>query len=293
MTVFNLGSINIDRFYSVPHLPSAGETLAATAHWSGLGGKGANQSLAAARGGARVVHIGAIGPDGDAVLACLGDAGVNIENVTRLEEHTGHAIISVDSTGENAIVIFSSANLKLTETQVSTALGAAKSGDFCLLQNETNLVSFAAELARNKGLSVVYSAAPFNCDRVKEVLSFIDLLVVNEVEADQLAAALGVTTANLPVAAVLVTRGAAGATYRMGGEEIEVSAFAADPVDTTGAGDTYLGFLVAGFDARMDVRGAMKFASAAAAIQVGRQGTASAIPTLTEVRDFLKLRLTG
>lgn len=160
-----------------------------------------------------------------------------------------------------------------------------------MLQNETNLVAFTAELARELGMRVVYSAAPFDAQSVQEVLPFVDLLVVNEVEAQQLSDALGVSAENLPVAELLVTRGSKGAKYRSGGQEVCVPAFLVDPVDTTGAGDTYLGFFVAGLDVGMDIKGAMTFAAAGSAIQVTRPGTADAIPDLAEVKTFLEERL--
>jgi len=291
MAIYNLGSINADHFYDVPHLPGAGETLAASAHHVGLGGKGANQSIAAARGGAVVHHIGAVGPDGAGAVDELRRHGVGVQHIARLDIPTGHAVINVDPEGENAIVIFSSANVAQEKDAVMAALDGATTRDYCLLQNETNLVAFAAEYAKSKGLQVVYSAAPFDADRVEEVLPFIDILVLNEVEAAQLAKALGVVPGRLPVAGVLITRGANGAVFQASGTPTEVEAFAVTPVDTTGAGDTYLGFFVAGMDAGMDRRGAMTFASAASALQVMRPGTADAIPSLDEVRQFLEERV--
>lgn len=291
MAIWNLGSINIDHFYRVPRIPVPGETLAATTYATGLGGKGANQSIAAARGGAQVMHIGAVGPDGDRAIAALAEVGIDTGQIAVLDMPTGHAIINVDDAGENAIVIFSSANVALTQEQVRAALAKASQGDVCLLQNETNLAPYAAEIARGKGMRVIYSAAPFDADHAADMLAFTDLLVLNEVEAAQLSEALGVSPAHLPVAEVLITRGAKGAIYRSGGDEISVPAFAVEPVDTTGAGDCYLGFFAAGQSAGMDVKGAMTFAAAAAAIQVTQAGTADAMPDLQEVKAFLEDRL--
>lgn len=291
MAIYNLGSINADFFYNVPHLPMPGETIAATGFAVGLGGKGANQSVAAAKGGARVIHIGSVGPDGDLAVAELAGMGVETSHIARLEVPTGHAIINVAPDGENAIVIYSSANIAQSQDRIQAALADATEGDFCLLQNETNLVAFTAELARTKGLRVVYSAAPFDIEAAQDVLPYVDLLVVNEVEAAQLSEAMGVTPDHLPVPEWLITRGAAGAVFHSGGQKIEVPAFEVEPVDTTGAGDTYLGFFVAGLDANMDTRGAMRFAAAGSAIQVTRPGTAKAIPSLTEVKVFLEERM--
>ncbi len=291
MAVYNLGSINIDHFYSVPHLPKPGETLAATAYSTGLGGKGANQSIAAVQGGARVLHIGAVGDDGAWAVSQLEAANVSIENIAVMDVPTGHAVINVDPDGENAIVISCSANTSITQEGIRNSFEGAGSDDICILQNETNLVSFAAELAQNRGMRVVYSAAPFDLEHVQETLPFVNLLVLNEVEAQQLSDVLGVTAAHFPVPEVLVTKGRTGSVYRSGDQEISVEAFAVDTIDTTGAGDTYLGFFVAGLDTGMDVKGAMTFAAAGSAIQVTRKGTSDAIPNLEEVKVFLEENL--
>lgn len=290
MTIFNLGSINADHFYSVPHLPAPGETLAAESFRIGLGGKGANQSIAVAQAGAKVVHIGAVGHDGDWAIARMREFGVGVDHIARLELPTSHAIINVDSHGENSIVIFGAANQALQKEDILSALADAKRGDICILQNETNLVSFTARAARALGMTVVYSAAPFDAASAAEVMPDIDLLVVNEVEASQLSASLNVSPDALPVQSLIVTKGSNGAVYRDDQQEFEAPAFKVTPVDTTGAGDTFLGYFVAGLDTGLSDREAMRLASAGAAIQVTRPGTADAIPTREEVNAFLEER---
>jgi ribokinase len=290
MTIYNLGSINIDHFYKVPHLPAPGETLAASAFSTGLGGKGANQSVAVSRAGSEVHHIGAIGTDGGWIIDKLQSLGVKTGHIATLDVPTAHAIINVDQAGENAIVIFSSANVMQDKNRICAALDEANKSDVFLLQNETNLVQFAAQHAKAKGLRVVYSAAPFDAGAVQAVLPYIDMLVVNEVEAQQLASELGVPVEMLPGIDVLMTRGSDGARFTTNGMTTEMPAFAVEPVDTTGAGDTYLGFFVAGLDQGKTVRDALRFAAAGAAIQVTRKGTADAIPSLAEVSEFLVKR---
>ena len=294
MSIFNLGSINADHFYRVPHLPEPGETLAATAHHTGLGGKGANQSVAAARAGSNVVHIGAIGSDGHWARTRLEELGVDISFVNEVGTPTGHAIINVDEAGENAIVIYSGANQKQSLTHAKKAIRTGKTGDILLLQNETNLQVKLAKAAKVQGLYVVYSAAPFASEAVREMLPYTDLLVVNDVEAAQLAAALKLTLAQIPVANVLVTHGAKGSTWhdQKSGENVHMPAFPVTPVDTTGAGDCFIGYTAAGLDQGLSTKDAMRLAAAAAALKVTRQGTADAIPTRTEVDNFLTKRLT-
>lgn len=285
MTVFNLGSINIDHVYRVPHLPAPGETLSALAYAQGLGGKGANQSVAAARAGAHAVHIGAIGPTSDWVLAELRGYGVDLAGVSVLAEPTGHAIINVDPGAENAIVIYPGANRAVTGAMVDSALAQAKSGDTLLIQNETSAQAEGAVIAAAKGLRVIYSAAPFDIAAVKAALPHTSLLVMNEIEAEQTRAALGA----LPPLDCIITKGAQGAEWLSAiAEPLFMPAFRVTPVDTTGAGDTFIGTLAAGLDLGLDRATAMRRASAASALQVTRPGAAQAIPGAEEVTAFLQ-----
>ncbi len=288
MTVFNFGSINIDHVYRVPHLPAAGETLASTGFHSGLGGKGANQSIAIAKAGGKVVHIGAVGPEGRWTVEMLAQAGVDTDHIATLETPTGHAIINVDDAGENAIVLFHGANTALTQEMIDSALTQARAGDWLLLQNETNLAFQAAQAARSRGLKVAYAAAPFVADVARRMLPVVDLLAVNDIEAAQLAEATGSDLQNLPVPEVLITRGAKGATLRTGGGSISVPAFPVHAVDTTGAGDTFTGYFMAAIDAGWTAQDALTQAAAASAIQVTRAGAAQAIPDKAEVMEFMK-----
>lgn len=285
MAVFNLGSINIDHVYRVPHLPAPGETLSALGYSQGLGGKGANQSVAAARAGARTVHIGAIGPNSDWVLDQMRAYGVDLSGVSTLAEATGHAIINVDPGAENAIIIYPGANRAVTGAMVQDALAPAFPGDTLLIQNETSAQDAGAALAAAKGLRVVYSAAPFDIAAVRAVLPHISLLVMNEIEAEQTRAALGA----LPPLECIITKGAAGADWiSASAEPLFMPSFRVTPVDTTGAGDTFIGTLAAALDMGLGREGAMRQAAAAAALQVTRAGAAQAIPTAAEVAAFLQ-----
>ncbi len=283
MTVWNLGSINIDHIYLVPHIPAPGETLAAKGYSAALGGKGANQSVAAARAGARVLHVGAVGPEGGAAVEAMAGYGVDVRHVSRETTATGHAIICVDDAGENAITIFPGANRALGSAHVA-ALGAAAPGDRLLMQNETSAQAQAAALAHARGVQVIYSAAPFDPASVRAVVDHVGLLAVNEGEARALVAAMG----SLPPVEMIVTLGARGAEWRAPGREPLVQpAFRVQPVDTTGAGDTFVGWLAAALDLGLPREAALRQAAAAAAIQVTRPGAAPAIPTAFEVEAFL------
>jgi len=287
--IFTLGSINADHFYHLPRLPGPGETIAATSRSTGLGGKGANQSVAARLAGAEVCHVGAVGPDGQALIDRLAGFGVGTRHIRQTDTPTAHAIVMIDAAGENQIVIHPGANHAQDEAAIAVALAGAKEGDWLLLQNETSHQAEAAALAHEKGLNVAYSAAPFEAGAVSAVLPYLTVLILNAVEAAQLTGDLETSPEDLPVANVLVTDGARGATWIAPerGEPVHVPAFRVTPVDTTGAGDCFAGYAVAGLSMGEEPPDAMRRAAAAAAIAVTRAGTAEAIPSRQEVEAFL------
>lgn len=289
MTIHCLGSINIDHVYRVPHAPAAGETLADQGYAAGLGGKGANHAIAAARAGADVRFIGAVGPESGTTREALAKYGINTTGITDSDEATGHAIILVEPNGENRIIIHPGANRAITPAQIDVALTAAQPGDWWLTQNETNAVVDSTAQARAAGLRTAHAAAPFDPVATKALLPHLDLLAVNEGEANALAAHLNVDVDAIPVPSLLVTLGAEGARWR--GEDnrsITVPAFPVDTVDTTGAGDTFFGTVLAGIDTGLTLPDALHRAAAAAALCVTRPGAAEAIPSAADVTAFLE-----
>lgn len=287
MAVFNLASINADLFYQVPHLLAPGETLASTDHSRGLGGKGANMSVAIARAASRVVHIGAVGADGRWAVERLLEYGVDTRHINEIDVPTGHAVIMVDDHGENAILLFPGANRAITETHIEVALTQAREADTFLFQNETSAQTEGAKLASAKGMRVVYAAAPFDAQAIKAVLPMLDILVMNAVEAQQLTDALGETLADLPVRDVVVTLGGDGCRWLNTDEGTDKTfpAIPVAPVDTTGAGDTFTGFLIAALDRGLPMEQAISLGQQAGAIMVTRHGTADVIPDLKDIED--------
>ena len=287
MAVYNLGSINADLFYQVPHLLAPGETLASTEHSRGLGGKGANMSVAIARAAARAVHIGAVGSDGRWAVERLLEYGVDTRNIVELDVPTGHAVIMVDDHGENAILLYPGANRALTETHIASGLAVATEADTFVFQNETSAQIEGATLASSKGMRVVYAAAPFDTHSVEAVLPMLDILVMNAIEAQQLTDALGVALTDLPVRDVIVTLGGDGCRWvnTDDGTDKTFPAIPVTPVDTTGAGDTFTGFLVAGLDRGLPMEQAISLGQQAGAIMVTRHGTADVIPDLKDIED--------
>jgi ribokinase len=292
--ILTIGSVNIDHVYRVAALPGPGETVVDRGYARGLGGKGANQSLAARLAGAEVRHAGAVGADGGWCRDRLAAAGIDVADLATVGAAagvmTGHAVILVDGQGENVIVVHGGANRALTPGLVESAIGRARAGDWLLLQNETNLVPEAARAGRAAGLRVAYAAAPFDPQATAEVIGHVDLLAVNAVEAAQLARHLGTPAETFGAPVLLITEGSRGARCWTGAAEVRQAAFAVQPVDTTGAGDTYLGYFLAELDRGRPVAEAMQRAAAAAAIQVTRPGAGEAIPAAAEVDAFLAAR---
>ena len=286
MTIWNLGSINADIVYSVPHIPAPGETLASSARDVFLGGKGANMSVAAARAAARVVHIGSVGSDGRWAVDRLMEYGVDTRYITEGDTETAQAIIAVDDTGENSIILHQGANVQIPKTTLEQALTQAETGDTFVFQNETNLQVQGANLAAKMGLRVAYAAAPFDANAVLAVLPHLDFLILNGIEAAQLKDATGQAPEDLSIKDVIVTLGANGAIWFGVDGAITIPAHNVTPVDTTGAGDTFTGYVLAGLDRGQPMLQAIKTATKAAAIMVTRRGTADVIPDLADVQSF-------
>ncbi|MEM9046964.1 MAG: ribokinase [Pseudomonadota bacterium] len=288
MTIHCYGSINIDHVHRVPHFPAPGETLSDLSYEMHLGGKGANQALAASAAGARVAMIGAVGPDGAWARSRLAQAGLDVSFLSESAQATGHAVIYVTPDGENQIVIHGGANRTLSAELSTKSLENASSGDWWLCQNETNRVTEAAEAARARGVRVAYAAAPFVAEDATKILPYADLVAVNKLEAQELAKHLGQSVEAMQIPMMLITEGPAGARLIANGKEIAIPAFPVNAVDTTGAGDTFLGTFLAGLDCGHEPRSALTRAAAAAAIQVTRPGASDAIPSIDEVDAFLK-----
>lgn len=297
ITVF--GSINVDLVTRVRSLPHPGETVLAQDYSTLMGGKGANQAVAAARaaGGVTPVRmVGAVGDDGFGALARenLAREGVDTAGISVVDASTGCAFINVDDSGENVITVASGAN------QLLMADGCAAGAGVLVLQMEVSLTESirAATAARAHGAQVIANLAPvpaeFDADRLMALMAVTDILVMNEHEAVQAARALGhtgtdVTAAVIALAGstgriVVATLGAQGAIAVHGtGEILRATAPVITPVDTTGAGDTFVGVLAAMLAEGRELRPAMALACRAAALACLKLGAQGAMPTRAEI----------
>ena len=280
----NLGSLCIDNVYSVPNITAAGETVASLEYAVYAGGKGLNQSLAAARAGARVAHVGRVGSDGRWLKRKLSESGVDVDAVRETDTPSGHAVIQVNPSGENAIVITGGANRTLTDTDIDVAFGLCQADDWLLLQNEINKMEEIFDRASNAAPKLVLNLAPVD-DRIHGYdLGAVDLLVVNEVEAQALSGetaveeAFDVLCTRYPACDIVVTLGRYGLRYGRGEERLSLGAFAVEAVDETGAGDAFVGYLMAALLEGRRMRDALIAGSAAGALATTRAGAASSIP---------------
>jgi len=285
-----VGSCNVDHVVEVERAPALGETVPGLRSSTGPGGKGANQAIAAARLGGDVAFVGAVGDDDGGVLlrAALTAAGVDCTLLRRVATvETGVAQIVVDASGANAIIVVPGANGTVTTLDAADRR-AIEAADLLLLQLElpAAVVAAAAAVARAAGTTVMLTPAPTR-PLAPPLLASVDVLVPNEHEACALSGlddpiAAGRWLAER-VPAVVVTLGVEGALLLTDDTEQRVAARLADVVDTTGAGDTFAGALAVRRGEGFDWPTALAFASAAAAISVGRRGASAAMPTRDEI----------
>ncbi|MCV2403234.1 ribokinase [Marinomonas sp. C2222] len=293
MTIYNFGSINLDHLYQLDHFVRPGETMASNEYQCLLGGKGANQSAALAKAGASIKHVGAIHSSDKIILAELESQGVDVSLVEQLDVPTGHAIIQLTKEAENSIILFPGANHYLSRERVNSVLNKATTDDWALLQNETNEVDYIIQAAHSRGVKVAFNPAPMDVALTKSVLPFVSLLIVNEIEAMDLAgvetidAAAQALPEMYPDLAVLMTLGSDGVLYFDGKGSLKVKAFKVSALDTTAAGDTFIGFTLSALLSGKEISEAMQFGCAASAICVTRIGAMSSIPSLDEVSEFL------
>ena len=288
-TLLNIGSLNIDFVYTVSHFVRPGETLSSSSFTRGAGGKGLNQSIAAARAGAAVRHIGRIGMDGRFLGDLLFSEGVDIAEIQMSEGATGHAIIQVNQAGENAILFHPGANAEIDLGLVESAISEAKEDDLLLLQNETNGLDEILQIGRNKGLRMILNTAPITENLLQCDLSGLWMLICNETEGQALTGQsspkqiIQSLRATYPETIILMTLGAEGCCCLGPNQDWDLPAQTVTPVDTTAAGDTFVGYLCAGLAHGQDLFKSAKIASQAAAITVTRTGAAASIPYAKEL----------
>ena len=294
----NIGSLCIDHVYQVPAFTGPGETVSSPSHEVFPGGKGLNQSIAAARAGVDVVHVGCVGEDGRWLKDALAAEGVDVSGLRVAEGSSGHAVIQVNEAGENAIVVFGGTNRALVEDDIRAAVGRVARDDWLMLQNEINDLDLVLGLAADLGCRVAFNVAPVDGREAGYDLSGIALLIVNEIEASALAATeaegddwsevMAALGRRAPKAAVVLTLGSGGLVYSDGSGVAFLPAYAVTAVDETAAGDAFIGFLMGSLIRGESMQDALKMGSAAGALAVTRAGAASSLPAVAEVRSLVQ-----
>lgn len=289
MRILNFGSLNLDSFYSVDHFVQAGETLSSEKLEQFCGGKGLNQSIALAKAGADVCHAGCVGADGAALLRLLEESGVNTEYVRTVEDVSGHAIIQVDSHGQNCILLYGGANHRITREMIREVMADFGKDDVLLLQNETNLVGEIVEEACRRGMRIALNPSPVN-ERLREIdMSKVTWFLLNEVEGKAMTGQteaeemLRVFRERYPQSVVVLTLGKDGVLYDDGAVHCAHGIYEVPVVDTTGAGDTFTGYFLASRMAGKTPQESLRLASVASSLVVSRKGAGPSIPLLAEV----------
>lgn len=280
-----VGSANVDLVHTVARIPAPGETVTAETFERFPGGKGLNQAIAASRAGAPTSFIGAIGGDehGAVVRQALTEAGIETGLLRQTSAPTGTAMVTLDASGENNIVILPGANALLRElSKEDTALIAATAVLVCQLEVPDSVILEAAIAARTAGAMVILNPAPVR-NLPPELLDIVDVLIVNEHEAKLLNAD------RLRVPYMLTTLGSQGVLLvEQDADPIRIPARRTIALDTTGAGDTFVGVFAAGLAAGNSAEGAARRATVAASLSVESKGAVPSIPTRRAVDDALQ-----
>lgn len=289
--IITLGSLNLDFTYQLPKPLEVGETLSSLSYRCGAGGKGANQSIAAARAGAEVYHAGRIGSDGTLLRRTLADSGVRLDFLEEVETPTGHAVVLINDAGDNSIVLYGGANRTIDDAFIDRVTSAAKPGDILLLQNEITNIDHAMEAGKKAGMRVAFNFAPFDPKLAPELpLSLCDYLFLNRIEAGGIAGKsdveeiLETLARRYPETELVLTLGPEGAVaLTPAGQRFHADSPLVKVVETTAAGDTFIGYYLAGILDGLKPGKALERACRAAALCCSRAGAAESIPTRAEL----------
>ena len=292
--ILNFGSLNIDKVYGLASIVSPGETVSALTYEEFVGGKGLNQSVALARAGADVYHGGLVGEiDGEILTDYLKKASIK-SLVKTIPGHSGHAIIQVDRQGQNSIIVEAGANKKLDKAYIDQVFDHFSDGDYLLIQNEINQLDYIIKKAVSKNMQIFFNPSPI--DEAIRAIDFSDIstLVINQVEGESLSGQaskneiLSYFRDKYPSLKIVLTLGSEGGIYAGPDEEIAFASYPVQVVDTTGAGDTFLGYFVASLAGGLASKEALELGSAAGALACTKKGAANSVPKRDELVDFMK-----
>lgn len=288
--ILNFGSLNIDYVYHVEDFVKPGETILSKSFNKHSGGKGNNQSIAIAKAGGNVYQAGVIGTDGQFLLNNLNIHKVNT-NFVKIDPNisTGHAIIQVNNTGENCIILYGGANQTVTADYITQVLESFDHQDVLLIQNEISNLDILIQKASEKNMPIYFNPSPMENKLLDYDLSQIHCFIVNEhegaaitkqTEPDKI---LDKMLKLFPHSKIILTLGDKGVIYQDKENKYIQKAFSSDVVDTTAAGDAFLGYYLAGITKKLDAKQCLETAAKAAAITVSRHGATESIPYNNEL----------
>lgn len=297
MKVLNFGSLNVDYVFSVDHFVTEGETIRADRMEIFPGGKGLNQSVALSRAGAQVWHAGVVGTGSQILLDCLEKAGVQLEFLRFSESvPNGQAVLQVDSSGRNCIIVYPGSNATVTKDYIDWVLARFSPGDYLVLQNEISNIDYIICSAKAKSMAVFLNPSPITPDLNFELLRQVDCLILNEVEGKYLTGRsdfleiLDVLHDRCPETRTVLTIGKKGVLYRDQDGILQHPSYNVPVVDTTAAGDTFSGYFIACVSRGLCPSDALRYASMASGLCVGKKGASPSIPGLDQVLAFEQAR---
>lgn len=294
MKLLDFGSLNIDHTYQLPHLVRPGETLASDSYHKSDGGKGFNQAVALAKAGQEVYLAGAIGQDGLFLRDYLQELGVHTEHLCVLDAPTGHAMIQLDTEGQNCIILFGGTNGMITEAMIDEVLADFGAGDYLLLQNEISHVDSIICAAHAKGMHIILNPSPMSPELLTWPLELVEWFILNEIEGADITGKtqpeemLDELLRRYPACHVVLTLGERGSVYADATQRMDQSIVPAHTVDTTAAGDTFTGYFIHALLQGEAIQQALKTAACASAITVSRPGAGRSIPAAEEVQAAMK-----
>ena len=286
MKILNFGSINKDYVYSVNKFVDPGETIKTNDFKEFLGGKGLNQSVAVSRSGSKIYHAGCINRKDENIKKQLIEWRVDTSNIYNVDEPTGHAIIQVNSYGENSILIHGGANLKITSKQIDQTISKFGEDDILIIQNEINKVPEIIDRAYYQKMKIIFNPAPFSGEVLGYPFKKINTLIYNEFEGIGLSGKNKIQDIKMellekfPMVNHIITLGEKGSIYFNHKEEITVSAEKVNTVDTTAAGDTYVGYFISSLTKKLGIKECMEKATKAAGITTENVGGATSIRSI-------------
>lgn len=290
MKILNFGSLNIDRAYSVENFVKPGETISSLSMETFCGGKGLNQAIACKKAGSDVYMAGKVGADGAVLLSKLKEFDVDTDHVLIEDEaFSGHAIIQIDSAGQNNIILYGGTNRLITRADVDKVLADFDAGDILLLQNEISSLDYIIERGHEKGMIIALNPSPMDKNLLRCDLRKVTYFIMNEIEAAAISGCRDTDTAleelrkKYPESKIVITLGGDGVKYFDGEKVYTHGIYNVQAVDTTAAGDTFTGYFLNGVLEKMAPMEILSMASKASAIAVSRPGAADSVPTKDEV----------